>query len=1039
MTEGGESREDIADEAAWTRIADEDEAWAAPTELPPPLADEAPALLNTHEMGWVPFERLVLAMARGLDGGYDARRYGRPGQAQHGLDAVAFFAVRSPSVYEAKHWQAFGASDLENAVERYAGGRRPFGADRIVIAVASEVRDTAAIEKLAELRKKHPDIQIELWDRQEISDRLRNQPRLVTTHFGAATAAAFCAIGPPPAAPAPGTSISADAVLRGPIAHLGLVDELRRAEDAVKERPDEAADLLAGIAARLESSGFVPHAAPIRDLQARALRAAGRRADEAWVRIDLGWQQLEAGDTLSAEQVRQIAEWGDDAPNNVVRCSNALAAATGLRRDYGITLEHLSETVDALTEDDPHRVDAALVLAEEAVASRRSEIVQARADLLRELAASTPHDNNGNLTAARLLACVADCCGGWDEFAATARDTYPPQVTALVLARHARYLALVPQPEASIARWRDAIERACIEGLNDDAADWLYALRATRVQNGLISADINDLHRHAQALRAAGHGGLLPEPYEARERGLASLRNQEWPTALESLRRYLWRSAIGADWAGEIDAHELLGDLFAQTGRACEAIRHYVMAGERKKLEKLADALRDEPVRLPVDFVTPRPWERAAAFSFVAACADLVPDEEAREWCRAAFGEIVDPHPVRPGAPDPVTEAFKAFGQLAPVCSVPEAGRFLDISRGLIPRQPGTYHFTDEAQVHALLGIARAHPALRADALGQLLQALLVDQRMAELILVNGHDLLREDPARTVAAVAKAAAEGNHYAAFALLAANQETASVVSFARERLQAAVTPRVHKPGVLQLGTGMSQVAGLAAVLPEEDRIRFARAMLEFANDQEEPAQNRYEELIALRGIARHLPDTVRDELFEHVLPYAEDQREAGQNELFPGANDPLQRFRFSLGNFPLAPAGLMAAGALAHTNGQYTAVERAAVAQLRGADEVTLNSIATALAAMPPEQMTIPVELLAGHPSHWLRALAAVVWAQRSDEPENVGLQLAEDSSRHVRGSLATSLQQDARCAKVRTILSEDPRRSVRQLLIRSRPH
>jgi hypothetical protein len=96
---------------------------AAPTELPPTLADPPPPLLNTHEMGWEPFERLVLHMARTLDGAHGVRRYGRPGQAQHGLDVVGFFADRAPSVYQAKEWQVFGAADLEKAVELYAGGR----------------------------------------------------------------------------------------------------------------------------------------------------------------------------------------------------------------------------------------------------------------------------------------------------------------------------------------------------------------------------------------------------------------------------------------------------------------------------------------------------------------------------------------------------------------------------------------------------------------------------------------------------------------------------------------------------------------------------------------------------------------------------------------------------------------------------------------------------------------------------------------------------------------------------------------------------
>jgi hypothetical protein len=286
-------------------------------------------------------------MARSLDGTYDVRRYGRPGQAQHGLDVVGFFAERAPSVYQAKHWQAFSADDLEKAVKLYTGGRQPFGARRIVIAVATEARDTTIVEMLDGLRAKQTDMGIELWDRQEISDRLRNHPRLVTTFFGAATAAAFCGTRQP--AIAVQTSIPADAILRGPVAHLGLADDLARAEETIAGRPDEAARLLDHVADRLESSGFIPHAAPVRALQATALNASGRRSEEAWLRIDVGWRHLHAGDPFSAGvQVQEIAKWGDDTPEDIARCTNALAAAVGVRRDYLVTLGHLAEAIDAL-------------------------------------------------------------------------------------------------------------------------------------------------------------------------------------------------------------------------------------------------------------------------------------------------------------------------------------------------------------------------------------------------------------------------------------------------------------------------------------------------------------------------------------------------------------------------------------------------------------------------------------------------------------------------------------------------------------------
>jgi hypothetical protein len=112
-------------------------------------------------------------------------------------------------------------------------------------------------------------------------------------------------------------------------------------------------------------------------------------------------------------------------------------------------------------------------------------------------------------------------------------------------------------------------------------------------------------------------------------------------------------------------------------------------------------------------------------------------------------------------------------------------------------------------------------------------------------------------------------------------------------------------------------------------------------------------------------------------------------------------------------------------------QYEIVQRISVAPLRDASDQTANSIAVALASLPPVRVTLPLDLLAGHPSPWMRALAAVVWAQRPDEPAEIGVTLAQHPSPHVRGSLARSLENDARHAKPRAILSEDPRRSVRQ--------
>lgn len=159
-------------------------------------------------------------------------------------------------------------------------------------------------------------------------------------------------------------------------------------------------------------------------------------------------------------------------------------------------------------------------------------------------------------------------------------------------------------------------------------------------------------------------------------------------------------------------------------------------------------------------------------------------------------------------------------------------------------------------------------------------------------------------------------------------------------------------MHQPGVHAFGTGLGQTATLVTVLSEDDRVRFARGMLDFADDHEEMAQNRREALVALRGIARRIPDDVRDELFEQVLPYVEGRHDIAEGDpSFPATADPLERFRVSLGDASLAPSALMAAAALARNPEQYSAIQRNAMVQLRDATDERTNSIAVALASLP----------------------------------------------------------------------------------------
>lgn len=1023
----------------WISVGEDDPLWSSPTsgQLPPPLATPLPPLLNTHEMGWEAFERLVAAMARELDGAYAVRRYGRPGQAQHGLDIVGFFTGRLPTVYQAKDWQQFGASDLEAAVLRYSGGRRPFGADRLIIAVGSEVQNTAVDDRLHALRQDHPDLAIVLWDRGEISERLRSQSHLVRRFFGDATARHFCDVPNTALPEPPRPSIAAEAIVRGPIAYLGMLESFRRAREALDSDPATAAELLRDIAERLEAGGFVPHAVLIRDLQAKSLGTAGDASSEASVRLRVGWRSLDAGDPFAAQtQARELAKW-TDAPPKVQRALGMLAAVAGYRAHAQVPLEDVAEAFDALQVGDPFRIEGALALAEEAIADRRDDLVSARADALAQLAADLPQDAGGLQTAARLRMCVADAAGGWDELAESARRGYPARTTAWVLARHARHLAMVGNIAGSMARWTDAIERACVEQLNDDAADWLYSSRTVRVWGGLYDTDLNEPHRHAQALRAAGSGTVLREPYPARERALDRMDHEKWPDALEALRHYVRRSTILADLEGELDAHAAMARLFAQTGRPAEAARHYVFAGDSKSLETLAATLPDQPLSVEHRLLTDRPWERAAAYTYIAAAADLLVDEDARWWCTATVAEVeCDPGEWRPFAPNPWLAAFKTFAQLAAMSSVDEATLFLEFSRKLIPREPKTYRHTDEAQVEASVAIGLAHPDLRPTALDLLLECLLTDQRMADLVLGTGAELLRSDPKAVVAKVGPAARAGDFNAALAVVEAGGDDEYAVPEARRRAESAMRQPERKPGVFSFGTILPRIAFLVRVLPEEERVRFASGMLDRARATDDVGQNRADALIALQVVGAHLPDRARDEMYAGVLPFGLGEYEQGvEPPSFADADDPLSRTRISLGAGDLEPAGVFALAALARTTEEAEEVEELVLRHLR-TNAITADVAARTLLSLSVDPLHMSVPVLSTHSSPAMRAMGAVLWARRPNEPETIGTALARDPARVVRASLASALGDDPRHVAVRTILSADPRRSVRRSVSRA---
>lgn len=831
--------------------------------------------------------------------------------------------------------------------------------------------------------------------------------------------------------------MAADAVLRGPVAHLGLAQRLRDADDAGDTSPATAAAGYGEVADALMASPYAPHAARIRARQADALHAAGDAAGAVAAELSVMAAALSSGDPGQALIVaHRLGDRQAEVPEHLVRAVRAMSALAAYEHDPNATLDTAAEMFDATKPLDPYRLEASALFAEHATASRRHDLIAERIPLLADVADTAALDDAGRLANARLRACIADATGDWGDLAREARTGYPPRVAALLLARYGRHLAMTQQPEAAIERYNDAIERACEASAYADAADWLFAIRLIRIRYGIgvLTGDINDLYRLALALRAAGNDSVMPAPFSPRERALSALHDNDLPEALEALYRYRWRSVTLASWADEQEADARLGELYEAAGEPLQAIGHFLAAGEADKLKELAERLPDAtlPLPVPADLPGRPPWERAAAFAFAGDAADFLTDSVAVQWAAAALAEITEPKPVPVLTRDPSLDACTAFGRLSDATTEGQAHRFLELASAWVKREPDHYRYSDEAHAGALVGIAIAHPRLRPVAVDQMCQVLIADQRMGGIVLSRGRTCLRAEPAIVAARCGPAVGDGNVRAALAIVLSGADMTAVIPLAQEHLDAVAKPRTHLPGHYDYSGGWQEIAVLSIALDPVGRARLADTMIAVIEDREDVGWNRGLALEALAAIGRHLDDAHRDCCFPVALAAARGEQDGSAgDDLF--TTGPLNRVRTGLGPGTLRYNGLLAAAALAHAPGQYAAVVALAQELMPHAGAHEANRIAGALVLLPAGQAGLDPLALAAHGSEWIRALAAAVWCTTGGQPTLLGLRLAADSSVHVRRTLAAHLPDRSVFDEPRAILLNDIRRSVRTVI------
>ena len=178
--------------------------WSIPDgPWPDPPVQTRPALLPVGELTPENVERLFTRLLESEAHIEHATLYGLPGQAQAGIDVYARTAPsleasatsgRSFVALQSRRVKSLTAASITSAVTDFLAGEWADRCSRFYYATSSSLRDT----KLdAAVRSAHDTlagkgIEFEPWGAEEVSARLRDQPRLVDDFFGRVWVAAFC-------------------------------------------------------------------------------------------------------------------------------------------------------------------------------------------------------------------------------------------------------------------------------------------------------------------------------------------------------------------------------------------------------------------------------------------------------------------------------------------------------------------------------------------------------------------------------------------------------------------------------------------------------------------------------------------------------------------------------------------------------------------------------------------------------------------------------------------------------------------------------
>lgn len=1018
--------------------------------LRPPDATVEPSVdpqlehLPFDQLTWENFERLLLRVAKDVEGLRNVQLFGDRGQRQKGLDVIGINSDTKVEGIQSKRKKTFTTTDLDAAVKKYTDATFPFPFSRLAIGVSKQVAEREIVEHLIDLNVSLAPLVIELWDRDALSRMLRQHPQIVTEFFTAGTATRFCGEHKVIAVEIAGTDAvaTADAVMRGPLTIVGGYDKLKTADQIAKDEPGEALTLYRDVQKGLSAAGFPAHAAEFDERVAHLLVATGSDDEAVALIMDRLWIAERADDWVSAQTaartLRSLAglpEFGPAKPGAgsspilVAAARVAEFVADHLHQPVPVKMDLPVEELKQLLPRD--RAQTVLFAAERALSDDAIDWLEQHTQLLSDSASEvkTSHED----VALRLELAVTEVTGEWNALLHRARTSTRRDLGALTLARYARYVMWRGDHDGANQSWAEAINNACLAHRHEDATNWLYSQRF--VINRHVPVFGDQWHPLARSLSdLPSRPRLVTSTSSSRENALAALRNDEKRLAAVHLRRYRCDAIRSGALAEEIDARRLLGGLYAETNQPALAARQMILGHDYEAACSLASSFGDSYLDVFDLIASPVSWVVATAFEFLGAEADLIPDASVSALIDAALSAIES---VNSGAradspiysPQISRSAYRLIGALSERLSDEHAAAALENLSGHVEAEEHRPWRTDESHIPIAAGIAMTNSdEIAARALDHLIGLYARDAHPFDL---NAKEALRKN-FHAVQPRLRKLADGGHHDAPALLALADEENVDPEQARAAAERLKKPTSNSSGRYGVGTRAVDDSLLARSLPVAERAACIDMLLQNARSPFEGTSNRQTYLLAAANLSEGLPTEQRKHYLADIVDFVGNPPPSEPDILNASMTNPLGGMRWE-GNLDSRPAAVFSAAFLAESTAEKAQVRDLAIQLIGVAGEHdhylarTLRRIGTDLDDIAP--------LLAQ--SGWaMRSVAAITWAKSSSLSAEMGERLSRDPDPRVRRALATAIKEypGSHTDQIRTALQSDPRWSVRSIMM-----